>query len=240
MPGEREPELLCTRLLDNSVLRGHITSIVWIGSLSRSIDVHKHSDLDVQIILEHHNDAAMIELAGVFADYPDADLSIMYRSDIVDPSGRLDFQDGTKGPFFIQVLADGVVLYGEDVYRSIAASLELDDARPSLMYTIREYVGRLRVMAVRGAEPTHSFKRYSLKLLKDVLVYDAVLPLAAMPSTCNAEVVRLTEVTYALRADALELLTRLVDLDDPFGARERAVILGACEALVQSLRCATT
>ena len=52
----------------------------------------------------------------MLADYADADLSILYRSDIFDATTRLDFQDGTKGPFFIQVLADGVLLHGEDVY----------------------------------------------------------------------------------------------------------------------------
>ena len=118
-------------------------SIIWIGSRSRSSDVHEQSDLDVQIILDQPDPDTTRELARVLADYPDADLSILYRSDIFDTTARLDFQDGTKGPFFIQVLADGVLLHGEDVYGPIASTLELPVVRPSLMFTIREYLGRL-------------------------------------------------------------------------------------------------
>lgn len=231
-----EPDLLLSRLLDADVLRDRIVSIVWIGSRSRPMDVHVHSDLDLQIVLDHPDDHATIELARVLVDYPSADLSIMYRSDITDPAGRLDFQDGTKGPFFIRVLADGVVLHGEDVYGSIAASLDLETVRPSLMFTIREYVCRLRVMAVRGGEPTHTFKKYCTKLLKDVLVHAALLPLTDMAGTSNAEVVKLFDAAYRPGPAEQDLLIRLLDPDDPFGPRERTLALGLCERVVGDLR----
>jgi hypothetical protein len=179
---------------------------------------------------------ATAELARVLADYPDADLSIIYRSDIFDGSARLDFQDGTKGPFFIQVLADGILLHGEDVYGPIAAALDLATVRPSLMSTIREYLGRLRVMAVRGGEPTHTFKKYCVKLLKDVLVHDGRLALADMTWTSNAHTLKLVEGAYRFDLAERRLLPRLADLSDPFGSEERALIQGACERLVEDLR----
>lgn len=231
-----EPDLLRSRLLGDDVLRLHIVSLIWIGSCSRSMDVHMLSDLDVQIVLDRPNQEAMVALARVLVDYPNADLSIMYRSDIADAAGRLDFQDGTKGPFFIQVLADGVLLHGEDVYGAIAASLDLATVRPSLMFTIREYVSRLRVMAVRGCEPAYTFKKYCAKLLKDVLVYDGRLALADMPWTSNADTVKLVDGAYLLEPAEQDLLLRLLDLDNSFGPRERATVLGACERLVEDLR----
>ena len=204
-----EPHLLRRRLLESHVLRAHIVSIIWIGSRSRSRDVHEQSDLDVQIILDQPDPDATRELARVLADYPDADLSILYRSDIFDATAGLDFQDGTKGPFFIQVLADGVLLHGEDVYGPIASTLELPVVRPSLMFTIREYLGRLRVMATRGGEPTHAFKKYCVKLLMDVLVHDGRLPLVEMSGTSSADILELAEALYRFDAEECQLLRRL-------------------------------
>ena len=175
-------------------------SIIWIWSPNGSRDVHEQSDLDVQIILDQPDPDATRELARVLADYADADLSILYRSDIFDATARLDFQDGTKGPFFIQVLADGVLLHGEDVYGPIASTLELPVVRPSLMFTICEYLGRLRVMATRGGEPTHVFKKYCVKLLVDGLVDDGRLPLVDMSGTSSADILELAEAIYRFDA----------------------------------------
>src|ERR1035437_83240 len=231
-----EPAVLRQRLLDSPILRAHIVSIIWIGSLSRSSDVHDTSDLDIQIILDRPNLESTQQLARVLDDYPNIDLSIVYRPDIFDSSAHLDFQDGTKGPFFIQVLADGILLHGEDLYRDVASTLSLAMVRPSLMFTIREYISRLRVMATRGGEPSLAFKKYCVKLLKDVLVHDGRLALVEMTRMSNGDTLELVDGIYQFNAAERALLHRLTDLRDLFGSEERAVVLCACERLVENLR----
>ncbi len=165
------PKEITSRLTANALVKASLKSVIYFGSVRNNQDVHSRSDCDLQIVLDKPSYALTVAINTILEDYPSLDLSIMYMQDIYNQNGDIIFHDGTKSLFFMYVLAAGEVLYGENVYENIVSRLKLEDIRPSLLITTREYLSRLRVMAIQQTNDTLGFKKYSLKLFKDVLVY---------------------------------------------------------------------
>lgn len=165
------PKSLCEQLTANPLIEQHLESVIWFGSIRNNQDIHKTSDYDVQTIFDTPSYELTLAINKVFKDYAEVDLSIMYLQDILDSNGNIIFHDGTKSIFFMYVLAAGEVLYGHNVYADIITQLTLEDSKPSLLVTAREYLSRLRVMAAQSDHGTAQFKKYSLKLFKDILLY---------------------------------------------------------------------
>ncbi|MDK3257013.1 hypothetical protein [Blastococcus capsensis] len=213
-----------------------MVSVIWIGSRSWATDVHAQSDFDIQIIMDRPDLDASLALADIIAVFTDVDLSIMYLDDIYGPGAVLDFQDGTKGLFFMNVLASGTVLHGEDVYGQAAARLTLADLAPSLTFTVREYLSRLRSMTLQGEPAPFHFKKYSLKLLKDVLLLAGRLDPQCMAHVSNQDVLDDARQMYAFGEEVDAALTSITDFSRSYSPREKAVILAQLEELVRGVR----
>ena len=226
---------LCSRLAADSTIRENLIAVIWIGSRSRAQDVHEESDLDIQIVMNRPQAEVMLALSGILPDYPLIDLSVVYLKDVFTTEGGLDFQDGTKGPFFIPVLADGVVLYGRNIYAPIVGTLSIDDLRPSIMFTIREYLARLRIMTVQGDAKSFAFKKYSLKLFKDVLVYTETLHLRDMTAATNEKVLSMIDEKWKFREPAASALRTMADYSTPDTRDRQAALLDEYERIVEAI-----
>jgi hypothetical protein len=223
---------LSTRLVADQALARHLVALIWIGSTSTAFDVHVDSDLDLQVVMDEPDFQAVVALGKVLRGYRNLDLSVLYLADIVDSAGRVRFQDGTKGPFFMHVLAQGEVLYGRNIYPDLLQQLTLDDLRPSLLFTIREYLQRLRVMAIVGSAASFEFKKYTLKLLKDILVLVEVLPVGDMPTTPNADIVRMAQERFDFPKIIEARFVELTDYARNFGPEDEAAVLVEVEKIV--------
>lgn len=210
-----------------------LLSVLWIGSRSHGLDVHTGSDLDIQVVLDQPDARSLTALSGVLAEFPGIDLSILYPKDVWDCWGDLDFQDGTKGAFFLPVLADGVVLHGSDFYASLRTGLPADAVRSSLRFTIREYLGRLRVMALDDSHPGPPFNKYVMKLLKDLLVHAGLLSSTAMVESSNADLISLARGVLA--PEFWSLLGRVADYASPLDLSDRTRLLVALERLFDTI-----
>jgi hypothetical protein len=213
----------------------HIRSIIWYGSSSKGVDVHERSDCDLQIVLDKPNLAVTEQLGMILEEFPHVDLSIIYEDDIVNEKGFVDFQSGSKGPFFAHVLAQGKVLYGENVYAPIIDGIDPDASRQSLIYTAREYVSRLRIMATNTPSDTMKFKKYSLKFMQDILVLAGVLDISQMSEVSYEETIKLMQ-SFGLSSKARRLMKRLPDFKDNFTKKEMAFLLHEYEKLLRQVR----
>ncbi|WP_032405621.1 hypothetical protein [Rhodococcoides fascians] len=224
MSAEATVASLAAAIASDSDIAARLVSVIWIGSHSHGLDLHSGSDLDIQVILDEPDVLATMALAHVLAGFSGLDLSILYLKDIWDDSGDLDFQDGTKGPFFVPVLASGRVLHGSDVYASLRGNLPPDAVRSSLRFTIREYLGRLRVMALDQGNPGDAqFNKYVMKLAKDLLVHAGLLDLAEMAQTPNRDLVALANQILPPQASAV--LQRASDYTDRIDIADRALVV---------------
>jgi hypothetical protein len=215
-------------------IRPRLEAVLWIGSASRGLDMHDASDLDIQVVMDHPNAEATCALADIFVGRGSVDLSIMYRTEILSRR-TVNFQNGTKGSFFIYVLASAVTLYGTNPYEILVDALTLDEVRPSVMFTIREYLARLRVMVVYGGERSYEFKKYSLKLLRDILVYTGELPLLSMAHASNHDVLELITRSHHFPTSLHSGLDSLLDLTTPCTVPERVRLLMEYEKLIPAL-----
>ena len=106
-----------------------LNCIVSFGSIRNNQDVHERSDYDIQLIFDKPSEKLNLAINEILQSYPFVDLSIMYMQDIYNKEGNVIFHDGTKGLFFMYVLAEGKIIYGEDVYSTIVQSLDFKVAR---------------------------------------------------------------------------------------------------------------
>lgn len=226
---------LCTLMTSHPAIRPRLDAVLWIGSASRNLDVHRDSDLDLQVVMDHPDVETISALADIFAGRAGVDLSVIYRTDILTRTGQVNFQDGTKGSFFVYVLASAVTLYGRNPYSVLLDGLTHDEVLPSLTFTIREYLARLRVMVVCRGERSYEFKKYSLKLLRDILVYTGELPLLDMPHTSNRDVLELVIRSHFFSTSLHPVLESLLDLTTPCTPPERVQLLMEFEKLTHAL-----
>jgi broad specificity phosphatase PhoE len=235
---EEEPKLhaeIRARLVENEQIRESLESIVWFGSVRNEQDVHSRSDCDLQIILDAPDFEVTMQMNQILEDYPDVDLSIMYLKDIYDHEGNVIFHDGTKGLFFVNVLAAGQVVYGKNVYADIVENLTLDDIKPSLLVTIREYLSRLRVMAVQEVNDTLRFKKYSLKLFKDLMVYNGAVPFRDISKITNDEARDQIQSVHGFAPESVGALSRISDYTHNFGREEMARLLCDYETIIEGV-----
>ncbi len=229
------PSEICSRLVGDKLIEKNLESVIWFGSIRNNQDVHKRSDYDIQIVLGKPSPELTLRLNKTLVDYPGIDLSIMYMHDIYDKDGRVIFHDGTKGLFFMYVLATGAILYGENIYTPIIESLTLEDIKPSLVITIREYLSRLRVMAARSPNDTLQFKKYSLKLFKDVLLYLELASLKDIATMTNVEARKGIMSFHRFSSTSKNALKAITDYEHNFSQAELAPLLDDCEKIVQRI-----
>lgn len=229
------PAELCSRLVHNEIIKKNLESIIWFGSIRNGQDIHQESDYDIQIVLGKPSFKLTIEINNILKDYPDVDLSIMYMKDIYDQAGNVIFHDDTKGFFFMYVLASGEILYGKNVYTEIIEKLELEDSKPSILITIREYLSRLRIMAAQLPKDTLKFKKYSAKLFKDILIYYGDIPLRDMSKASNIEVCERIIAQHAFSNKSKVALASIADYEQNFTQEEMAALLSDYEQIVERI-----
>lgn len=226
---------VCRRLLDDEIVKAALESIIWFGSVRNDQDVHMKSDCDLQIILDKPTYDVVVRMNKILEDYPDIDLSVMYLQDIFDHNGKVIFHDGTKGLFFIYVLAAGHILYGRNVYGEIIDQFTLEDLRPSLLVTVREYLSRLRIMAIQSPDDTLSFKKYSLKMFKDLMVYRGSVPYRDISKITNDAALADALATYRFRALSRTAIPHVTQYEEHFSREEMASLLCDYEVIIESV-----
>lgn len=229
------PERITAQLVEDSLIKSSIESIIWFGSVKNNQDVHARSDFDFQIVLNKPTVELTLAINKILEQYPAIDLSVMYLQDIYDAEGKLIFHDGTKSLFFMYVLAAGEVLYGRDIYSKAIEKLSLKDVKPSLLVTIREYLSRLRVMAIKDSDDTLPFQKYSLKLFKDVLVYIGDKKPESMSGITNNEAMERIISLYSFSETSQTALGHITDYTKNMSKNEMAYLLFDYEFIVKEL-----
>ncbi len=228
---------LCCELTSSPLLRTRLRALIWIGSKSAARDVHAGSDLDLQLFLDRPDVDSTREVARVLSKFPDVDLSVMYERDLWGEDGDVDFQDGTKGAFFVHVLARGIVLYGDPVYAAAIDRIDAKQLQESLIFTIREYLSRLRVMTMQGESTAYDFKKYALKLLRDALAVTGQIDMGDMVSLDNPAIIIKARTAFGLdRLYSESVVAALCDYSETFTTAEKALVLVDLERVAELAR----
>lgn len=229
------PERISNQMIQNELIKKSLESIIWFGSIKNNQDVHTRSDFDFQVVLNKPTVKLTLAINKILEQYPAIDLSIMYLQDIYNDYGKLIFHDGTKSLFFMYVLAAGEVLYGRDIYTEAIKNISLEDVKPSLLVTIREYLSRLRVMAIKDVDDTLAFQKYSLKLFKDVLVYVGDKKPESMSRITNSVASKRITSLYNFSAASQVALEHITDYTKNMSREEMAYLLFDYEHIVKEL-----
>lgn len=231
----RIPYEITDKLTANTFIKNQLKSVIWFGSIRNKQDVHERSDYDIQLIFDKPSEELNLSINEILQSYPFVDLSIMYMQDIYDKEGDIIFHDGTKGLFFMYVLAEGKVIYGEDVYSTIVQSLDFEEVRGSILLTIREYLSRLRVMAAFSPNDTMQFKKYSLKMFKDILVYLEKIDIQKISKLSNNDAQKMINELHVFSDGSKKALNSITDYEHNFTKEELASLLHDYEEIVHGV-----
>lgn len=228
----RIPYEITEKLSASPFIKSQLRSVIWFGSIRNKQDVHDRSDYDIQIIFDKPSEKLSLAINEILQGYSFVDLSIMYMQDIYDAEGNVIFHDGTKGLFFMYVLAEGKIIYGDDVYSPIIRSLDMEKVRASILVTIREYLSRLRIMAAFSPNDTMQFKKYSLKMFKDILVYLDDTDLRDISNITNSDAQKMIGEVHAFSDKSSKALGVITDYEHNFTKDEIASLLDDYEKIV--------
>lgn len=231
----RIPYEITEKLSANLYIKSQLRSVIWFGSIRNKQDVHERSDYDIQIIFDKPSEKLSLAINEILQGFPFVDLSIMYMQDIYDEEGNVIFHDGTKGLFFMYVLSEGKIIYGDDVYSPIIQSLDMEKVRASILVTIREYLSRLRIMAAFSPNDTMQFKKYSLKMFKDVLVYLDKADLRDISNITNSDARKMIGELHAFSKKSSKALGAITDYEHNFTKDEIASLLDDYEKIVHGV-----
>lgn len=231
----RIPFEITEKLTANPIIKRQLRSVIWFGSIRNNQDVHERSDYDIQLIFDKPSEKLNLAINEILQSYPFVDLSIMYMQDIYNKEGNVIFHDGTKGLFFMYVLAEGKIIYGEDVYSTIVQSLDFKVARGSILITIREYLSRLRVMAAFSPNDTMQFKKYSLKMFKDIIVYLEKIDIQKISKLSNNDAQKMISELHVFSDSSKKALNSITDYERNFTKEELASLLHDYEEIVYGI-----
>jgi hypothetical protein len=223
---------IAEKLVSNVNIRIHLESIVWYGSTSKGLDMHPRSDCDIHVVLDKPDYLTTINLSKILENYPNIDLSISYLKDIISHDNKLIFQNGTKGLFFLYVLSSGNILYGRNIYKDMIINLDLNDIKPSLLFTIKEYLSRLRIMAIRNPNDSLKFKKYSLKLLMDILVFHGNITPEKLVDLSYEKTIEQSKIFLSFSKKSINYLEQLNDFSEKFTPNQMISLLSEYESIV--------
>ncbi len=124
---------------------------------------------------------------------------------------------------------------GENIYKNISNQLKLDQIKPSLSFTLREYLSRLRIMATHSPNDTLKFKKYSLKLLKDILVFRGAIDPSELVGLNYDKTLEYSLKKFKFNEQSLLAIKKIIDFDTNYSKKEMASLLYDYESIVDKV-----
>ncbi len=155
----------------NSWLSDNIVCFLFYGSMSNWIGYHRLSDYDFHLVLKEINPQSLLALKDILSWFENFDISVHQFSEIINKKNELIFQNWTQWQYFIHVLAQAETIIWKNFYQDIILRLTEEEVQYSLQFKIKEYLWKIRQMILEDVNPIY-FKKYAIRLIKDVLLYN--------------------------------------------------------------------
>lgn len=150
--------------------------IVFGSSVVNNTAINNPEDVDVCIVVRSRESDLQSITEFVFKCFPGPDYRIYFLDEL---GSQLPFMDKGVGLFAMEYFANGISLWGENIFVKLLETADREKIRESYLNKIFEYVIRIREvkysLAHDGKYKLWHIHKYSVRLVIDILLYNGIL-----------------------------------------------------------------
>lgn len=166
--------------------------IVFGSSVVNSNTGTAPQDVDVCIVVRNREADLQSITEFVFKCFPGPDYRIYFLDEL---ESNLPFMDKGVGVFALEYFADGISLYGENIFRNLLKNIDKNKLKESYLNKIFEYVIRIREvkhsLAYDGKYKLWHIHKYIIRLIIDMLLYNEVFSYAELKNKTKLDLLEL-------------------------------------------------
>lgn len=168
--------------------------VVFGSSVVNSTMGNAPQDVDVCVVT-HNRDADLQSITEfIFKCFPGPDYRIYFLDEL---KSKLPFMDKGVGIFALEYFANGISLYGENIFIDLLQKADKRKLKESYLNKIFEYVIRIREvkhsLAYDGKYKLWHIHKYSIRLLIDILLYKDILEYCELKNKTKFDLVELAK-----------------------------------------------
>ncbi|MBI3633306.1 MAG: NUDIX hydrolase [Candidatus Vogelbacteria bacterium] len=162
-------------------------------------------DVDVCVVVKNR-DADLHKISEyIFSSFKKPDFRIYFQDEV---DSDLQFVDVGIGVFAMEYFANGVALYGKNIFVDKLKTVSKTKLKESYLNKIFEYILRIRVAYVAKTS-THEYKmwhihKYVIRLSIDILLYNGFIDYGDLKDLTKYEIINLCK-KYAMVSDNTEV-----------------------------------
>lgn len=161
------------RLPDQSFAKDIVCFIVFGSSVTNHTMGMLPDDVDVCVVVKNR-DADLFQICNfIFSSFKKPDFRVYFQDEI---DSNLPFMDVGIGVFAMEYFANGISLFGENIFIEKSSKIGKTKLRESYLNKIFEYIIRIRVAYI-SKNSTYEYKmwhlrKYIIRLSIDILLYN--------------------------------------------------------------------
>lgn len=190
------------RLLPEQPFAKDITSFIVFGSsVVNSTMGSEPQDVDVCVVVQERSADLQSITEFVFKCFPGPDYRIYFLDEL---KSSLPFMDKGVGVFAMEYFADGISLFGKNIFVDLLKNIEPRKLRESYLNKVFEYVIRIREvkhsLAYDGKYKMWHIQKYLVRLVIDVLLHDGILTYADLKNKTKYDLMNLIAKSGLLKS----------------------------------------
>jgi hypothetical protein len=150
--------------------------IVFGSSVANSNMGKAPQDVDVCVVVNNRNADLQSVTEFIFKCFPGPDYRIYFLDEL---NSKLPFMDKGVGVFAMEYFANGISLYGKNIFSEMIKNVDKIKLKESYLNKIFEYVIRIREtrysLAHDGKYRFWHIHKYLIRLIIDILLYEEVI-----------------------------------------------------------------
>ena len=160
-----------------------ISFIVFGSSVANSNTMSEPQDVDVCVVVRDRSADLQCITEFIFKCFPGPDYRIYFLDEL---QSGLPFMDKGVGVFALEYFADGLSLYGENIFINLLKDTNKEKLEESYLNKIFEYVIRIREvrhsLAYDGKYKLWHIHKYIIRLIIDILLYKDIFSYTELKS----------------------------------------------------------
>lgn len=167
-------KIIVSRVLQNFNSRRVVAIIAYGSALDKQCEPH---DYDFFLVLKSFNVEDFLTLQKVLNCFKKSNVSLFvnYKS-WIDKKGIHNYQFGRHGVYFINILAEGNLLYGKNIYLEYLPKVRAEKIQHDLLYRIEEYFYRIqKELKISSPNKFSHIKKYFYRIMIDLMILKKVI-----------------------------------------------------------------
>lgn len=176
--------------------------VVFGSSVVNSTMGNTPQDVDVCVVVRNRDADLQSITEFIFKCFPGPDYRIYFLDEL---KSNLPFMDKGVGIFALEYFANGISLYGENMFINLLQKADKRKLKESYLNKIFEYVIRIREvkhsLAYDGKYKLWHIHKYSVRLLIDILLYKDILEYYELKNRTKFDLVELAKDSGIIPGD---------------------------------------